>query len=95
MFCQSSEIFAKISTVWFDKEGNYFVGDSMGHFEKNVHIYMSVMLNGYWNRSVVIFKYKSIVNGNKEKLLRADCGQEVLAIIRCRIFCLPGCYPKI
>jgi len=24
-----------------------------------------------------------------------DWGQEMLAIIRCRIFCLPGCYPKI
>jgi len=29
------------------------------------------------------------------KKLRADCGQEMLAIVRCRIFCLPGCYPKI
>ena len=29
------------------------------------------------------------------KKLRADWGQEMLAIIRCRIFCLPGCYPKI
>jgi len=25
----------------------------------------------------------------------ADWGQEILAIIRCRIFCLPRCYPKI
>ena len=29
------------------------------------------------------------------KKLRADWGQEMLAIIRCRTFCLPGCYPKI
>jgi len=29
------------------------------------------------------------------KKLRADWSQEMLAIIRCRIFCLPGCYPKI
>jgi len=29
------------------------------------------------------------------KKLRADWGQEMRAIIRCRIFCLPGCYPKI
>ena len=29
------------------------------------------------------------------KKLRADWGQEMLAIIRCRIFCLPDCYPKI
>jgi len=29
------------------------------------------------------------------KKLRAGWGQEMRAIIRCRIFCLPGCYPKI
>jgi len=29
------------------------------------------------------------------KKWRGDWGQEMLAIIRCRIFCLPGCYPKI
>jgi len=27
--------------------------------------------------------------------LRADWSQGILAIIRCRIFCLPVCYPKI
>jgi len=26
--------------------------------------------------------------------LRADWSQGMLAIIRCRIFCLPVCYPK-
>jgi len=26
--------------------------------------------------------------------LRADWSQGMFAIIRCRIFCLPGCYPK-
>ena len=26
--------------------------------------------------------------------LRADCSQGLLAIVRCRIFCLPVCYPK-
>jgi hypothetical protein len=29
------------------------------------------------------------------KKLRADGSQGMLAIIRCRIFCLPVCYPKI
>ena len=29
------------------------------------------------------------------KKLRADWGQGMLAIIRCRTFCLPVCYPKI
>ena len=33
-------------------------------------------------------------NSIKEKL-RADWGHEMLAIICCRIFCLPVCYPKI
>ena len=28
------------------------------------------------------------------KKLRADCSQGLLAIIWCRNFCLPGCYPK-
>jgi len=27
--------------------------------------------------------------------LRIETSQEMLAVIRCRIFCLPGCYPKI
>jgi hypothetical protein len=29
------------------------------------------------------------------KKLRADWSQGMLAVIRCRIFCLPVCYPKI
>jgi len=29
------------------------------------------------------------------KKLRADLSQEILAIIRCKIFCLPVCQPKI
>jgi hypothetical protein len=28
------------------------------------------------------------------KKLRADWSRRMLAIIRCRIFCLPSCYPK-
>jgi hypothetical protein len=28
------------------------------------------------------------------KKLRADCSRGMLAVIWCRIFCLPGCYPK-
>jgi len=31
----------------------------------------------------------------QEDLLRARCSQEILAIIRCRIFCFSVCYPKI
>ena len=29
------------------------------------------------------------------KKLRADCSQAMLAIIRCRMFCVPVCCPKI
>jgi len=29
------------------------------------------------------------------KKLRADWRQGMLAIVRCKIFCLPVCYPKI
>ena len=36
----------------------------------------------------------NVMNGGFRKKLRADWGQEMLAIIRCRVFCLPGCYPK-
>jgi hypothetical protein len=45
---------------------NIFGGDSSGHFEKKVHINMCLILNGYRDRAVSIYKYKSIVNGNKE-----------------------------
>jgi len=27
--------------------------------------------------------------------VKAECGQEMLAVIWCRIFCHPVCYPKI
>ena len=44
------------------------------------------------------FKYLRTTLTNQilfSKKLRADCGQGMLAIIRCRIFCVSGCYPKI
>ena len=36
----------------------------------------------------------TLTNQNPKKL-RADWSQGMLAIIRCRIFCVPVCYPKI
>jgi hypothetical protein len=44
------------------------------------------------------FNYLGIylTNQNSEmKKLSADCSEGTLAIIWCRIFCLPVCYPKI
>ena len=43
------------------------------------------------------FKYLGTTLPNQillRKKLRADGGKEMLAIIRCRIFYLLGCYPK-
>jgi hypothetical protein len=34
---------------------------------KKVHMNMCLILNGYWARAVWIYKYKSIVNGTKER----------------------------
>jgi hypothetical protein len=42
-------------------------GDSIGHCEKKVHMNMCLLLNGYRDRAVWIYKYKSIVNGDKER----------------------------
>ena len=53
--------------------------------------------NGSFER-VEQFKYLGTNLTSKilfRKKLCADCSQGVLAIIRCRIFCLPVCYSKI
>jgi hypothetical protein len=58
----------------------------------------SVRIDNSTFERVEEFKYlgTTLINQNLlRKKLRADWDQEVLAIIRCRIFCLPGCYPKI
>jgi len=44
------------------------------------------------------FKYFGTTLANQNSIveeIKTDCGQEMLAVIRCRTFCLPGCYPKI
>jgi hypothetical protein len=39
---------------------------------------------------------KTLIKQNSiRKKLRADFSQGLLVIVRCRIFCLPVCYPKI
>ena len=46
-----------------------------------------------WNSSDILEKPKHIKIAFMNKL-RADWGQAMLATIRCRIFCLPVCFPK-
>jgi len=58
----------------------------------------SVRIDNSTFERVEEFKYLGTTLTNQillRKKLRADCGQEMLAIIWCRTFCLPGCYPKI
>jgi len=46
---------------------NILGDDSIGRCEKKFRMNMCLILNGYWDRAVGIDKYKSIVNGNKER----------------------------
>ena len=41
--------------------------DTIGHCEKKVHMSMCQILNGYRDRAVWIYTFKSIANGNKER----------------------------
>jgi len=50
-------------------------------------------LNGW--KSSTIWKQPERIKILFRKKLRADWIQRILAIIRCRIFHLPVCYPKI
>jgi hypothetical protein len=49
-------------------KGNTLGGDSICHCEKKVHIKMCLILNGYRDRAVGMYKYNSIVSGNKEEI---------------------------
>jgi len=65
---------------------------------QNAERIQSVRIDNSTFERVEGFKYlgKTLTNQNSiGKKLRADRGQEMLAIIRCRTLCLPGCYPKI
>jgi hypothetical protein len=52
---------------------NFLGGKIVRHRERNVCMNMCLILNGYWDRDVWIYKYRSIVNGNKEKVLTVKC----------------------
>jgi hypothetical protein len=41
--------------------------DGIGHCKKKVCMYMCVILNGYRDGAVLIYKYKIIVHGNKKR----------------------------
>lgn len=41
-------------------------GDSIVHCQKKVYMIMFLISGGYWDGTVWICKYKSIVNGNNE-----------------------------
>jgi hypothetical protein len=44
------------------------LGDgSVGNREEKVHVHTCLILNGYWDRAVWIYKYKNIKNNNKQK----------------------------
>jgi hypothetical protein len=49
------------------RKGSILGGDSIGHCEKKVNMNMCLILNGYRDRAVGIYKYQSTVNGNKER----------------------------
>ena len=57
----------------------------------------SVRIDNSTFERVEEFKYLGTTLTNQNYILEEikSRGQEMLAIIRCRIFCLPGCYPKI
>jgi hypothetical protein len=42
-------------------------GNSIGHCEKKRYMNMRLIMNAYRCRAFGIYKYKSIVNGNKEE----------------------------
>ena len=73
--------------------------------DKTKYMVMSRDQNAGRNRSVRTdnstfqrveeLKYLGKTLTNQNSIAEEIGGQEMLAIIRCRIFCLPGCYPKI
>jgi hypothetical protein len=43
-------------------------GDSIGHCDKKkVYMNLCLIVNCYWDKAVWIYKYKSIVNDDKER----------------------------
>jgi hypothetical protein len=52
---------------------NILGGDSDGHCEKKKFTWTCLILNGYRDRGVQNYKYKSIVYGNKEREITVNC----------------------
>ena len=67
-----------------------YYGHTYIHTHTHTHIYIYIYI--YIFLYIYISWPQSAINFRKK--LRADWGQEMLAIIRYRVVCLPGCYPK-
>jgi hypothetical protein len=55
----------------------------------------SIKIDNNSFESVEEFKYLGATSGNHNSIQRADWSLGTLAIIRCGIFCLTVCYPKM
>jgi hypothetical protein len=64
-------VFWQINRV-IQEERSLFKSYSICHFEKKNHTKMCPILKCYQGRAVWIYKYKSIVNGNKQREI-TDC----------------------
>jgi len=65
------------------------------HFRNKKKAYLRAKIEGLeYNNKIQNIRDDQIKILLRKKL-RADLGQEMPAIIQCRTFCLPGCYPKI
>ena len=60
-------VFLTLYTGWFKRKGQY-----LGRCDKKVRMNMRLILNGYGDKAVWIYKCKSIVKGNKEREI-TDC----------------------
>jgi hypothetical protein len=54
-------------TEWFRRKVNILRGDSIGHFKKKFRMNMCLLLNGYRDRALRMYKYKSTVKGDNER----------------------------
>jgi hypothetical protein len=55
-------------TEWWRRKDEYFGGVRVLVIVRKIHhTNMCLILNGYQDRAVWIYEYKSIVNGNKER----------------------------